>query len=83
VPTVAAFDGIKIMFYNDEHPPPHFHAKYAEHEVMIEIETLSPIHGALPLPQQRSVIDWASGRRDALRAAWFSCGGGMPPGRIP
>jgi hypothetical protein len=28
--TVAIVDGIKIQFYNEEHPPPHFHAEYAE-----------------------------------------------------
>jgi hypothetical protein len=29
VPTVAIIDGVKIDFYFDEHPPPHFHARYA------------------------------------------------------
>ncbi len=30
VPVVAIVDGVKIEFYPDEHPPPHFHARYAE-----------------------------------------------------
>jgi Domain of unknown function (DUF4160) len=29
VPVVAIVDGVKIEFYPDEHPPPHFHARYA------------------------------------------------------
>ena len=29
VPTVAIIDGVRIEFYFDEHPPPHFHARYA------------------------------------------------------
>ena len=30
MPVVAIVDGVKIEFYPDEHPPPHFHARYAE-----------------------------------------------------
>ncbi|WP_449409607.1 DUF4160 domain-containing protein [Methylobacterium komagatae] len=29
MPVVAEFDGIRIMFYANEHPPPHFHAYFA------------------------------------------------------
>ena len=30
MPTVAIIAGVKIQFYPDEHPPPHFHARIAE-----------------------------------------------------
>jgi hypothetical protein len=40
MPVVAVIDGIKIMLYNDEHPPPHFHVRYAEHDARIDIATL-------------------------------------------
>jgi len=30
MPVVAIVDGVKIEFYPDGHPPPHFHARYAE-----------------------------------------------------
>jgi hypothetical protein len=30
MPTVAIADGIKIQFYFNEHPQPHFHAAFAE-----------------------------------------------------
>jgi hypothetical protein len=36
VPVVAMVDGVKIEFYPDEHPPPHFHARYAEFVAQIE-----------------------------------------------
>jgi hypothetical protein len=39
VPVVAIVDGVKIEFYPDEHPPPHFHARYAEFVAQIEIRT--------------------------------------------
>lgn len=38
---VALVDGVKIQFYANEHPPPHFHAEFAEHRGVIDIESLS------------------------------------------
>jgi Domain of unknown function (DUF4160) len=38
MPTVAIIDGIKINLYYDEHPPTHFHAEYAEHVAMIDLD---------------------------------------------
>jgi hypothetical protein len=40
MPVVARIDGIKIRFFNDEHPPPHFHAEYAEHVAVTRREAL-------------------------------------------
>ena len=39
--------------------PPHFHALYAEHEVLIVIKTLKTYAGSLPVRQQKIVLDWA------------------------
>jgi hypothetical protein len=40
VPTISVFYGIVIaMFFND-HDPPHFHARYAEHQARIAIAPL-------------------------------------------
>ena len=82
MPIVAKFDGIKILFYNDEHPPPHFHAIFAEHEAMIDIESLDVLQGYLPLPKLRKTKAWAAERRGALFSAWMTCRSGLPPGRI-
>jgi len=35
------------MFFND-HPPPHFHARYGEFEVTIDIGTMEVLEGKLP-----------------------------------
>lgn len=48
MPAVSVFYGIIIKMYWDEHPPPHFHAKYGEFEAQINIETLEIIKGKLP-----------------------------------
>lgn len=59
MPTFFIIDGIKIDFYYNDHVPPHFHAIYAEHEVLIEIESLKIHRGSLPKPQQKKVLKWA------------------------
>ena len=56
MPTVATFDGIKIQFYWDEHPPPHFRAEFGEYRAMIDIEALEIIEGYMPRPHLRKVI---------------------------
>jgi hypothetical protein len=45
MPTISTFYGILIrMFFND-HPPPHFHARYGEFEATVEIGTLEILEG--------------------------------------
>jgi Domain of unknown function (DUF4160) len=82
MPTVAMSNGIKIEFYFDEHPPPHFHARYAEFVAQIDIEEMEIRNGSLPRPQLRMVQEGALPRRVALRAAWAVCLAGGNPGRI-
>jgi Domain of unknown function (DUF4160) len=82
MPTVAVINGINVEFYFDEHPPPHFHTRYAEYVAQIDIERLEIIKGSLPRSQLRTIREWASPRRAALRAAWNACRGGGNPGRI-
>jgi hypothetical protein len=40
MPTISTFYGILIQMFWRDHEPPHFHALYAEHEVLIDIRTL-------------------------------------------
>jgi hypothetical protein len=82
MPVVAIINGIKIEFYFDEHPPPHFHARYGEFVAQIDLETLEIIKGSLPRPQMRTIQQWATARRRALREAWDACGAGGNPGSI-
>jgi hypothetical protein len=45
MPTISEFFGILIRMYWDDHPPPHFHALYGEHEAQYNIATLDIING--------------------------------------
>jgi hypothetical protein len=82
MPTVANFDGVKIMFFAVEHPPPHFHVAYAEHRAQIAIEPLGLLNGHLPPAKLTIVLSWASTRQAALMAAWQAMAEHRLPGRI-
>jgi hypothetical protein len=41
MPELSRFYGIVIMMFFDDHQPPHFHARYGEDEVMMNIDTLA------------------------------------------
>jgi hypothetical protein len=72
VPVVAIVDGVKIMFYANEHPPAHFHAKIAEFQAVVDIDGLRITAGRLPPAQARSVLAWAASRQDRLRQAFVA-----------
>lgn len=66
MPTFKTLDKIKIDIYSREHPPPHFHAKYAEYEELIEIKTLKTYAGRIPGIKRKKAIEWAADNKDYL-----------------
>jgi len=66
MPTLKVIDSIKIDVYSREHPPPHFHAIYAEYEELIIIGTLKTYAGQLPKIQRKKVIEWAIQKKEFL-----------------
>ena len=70
MPTLSVFFGIVIRMYFDDHPPPHFHAVYAEYEAKIAIDALEVIEGWLPRRALGLVLDWAELHREELRDNW-------------
>jgi hypothetical protein len=82
MPTVTSVDGVKIQFYWDEHPPPHFHVEYGEYRAMIDMDTLEILEGDIPRPQYRKVLAWAQTRKAELLEAWISCQSDLNPGKI-
>jgi hypothetical protein len=59
MPTIKIIDSVKIDLYSREHPPPHFHAIYADYEALITILDFQIYAGNLPKPQLKKVIEWA------------------------
>ena len=66
MPTLTTIENIKIDIYSREHPPPHFHAKYAEYEELIIIETLETYAGSLPKTQRKKAMDWDENNKQFL-----------------
>jgi hypothetical protein len=65
------------MFWND-HAPPHFHARYGEHEITVEIES-GVVEGQFPPRSLAHVIEWHRLNREELRLAWQQCRHGEAP----
>ena len=67
---MSRFYGIAIIFYWEEHLPPHFHAKYSGDEGMIDIVTGALIRGSLPRRVLQLVNEWRLARKEELLADW-------------
>lgn len=65
MPTIHRIQSIKIDVYGGEHPPPHFHAIYAEHEILVDIATCTVLQGFFPPKELHKVLEWAS--RDGVQ----------------
>jgi hypothetical protein len=82
VPEISRFYGIVIRMYFDEHPPPHFHALYGEHEALININTLAIISGKLPGRALGLVMEWALQHQEELGELWAKARRAEPLGKI-
>jgi hypothetical protein len=83
MPTLSSFFGIVIYMYFFDHLPPHFHAKYGDDEVLVNINKAEVFEGYLPRPQLAHVISWCVVNQAALLRAWEACSKGKTPAKIP
>lgn len=82
MPEISRFFGIVIKMFFHDHSPPHFHAFYAEHEVLIDINHLSVFAGSLPPRALGLVIEWAALHQPELLEDWTRAKGQQPLERI-
>ena len=82
MPRVSEFFGISIYIYFRDHPPPHFHARYAGSEALVTIKDLSILEGALTPRALGLVMEWASLHQNELLAAWTRAQEHEAPGTI-
>lgn len=82
MPELSRFFGIVITMYARDHPPAHFHARYGEHEALIDVESSRVLRGALPRRAQAMVDEWCALHRAELRGAWHALRRGATPDRI-
>ena len=83
MPKVSEFYGIRIYFYFEDHPPPHFHVFYGEYEAQVAIESLETLAGHLPARAYALVVEWALQHRAELRRAWEQASRPAPVDAIP
>jgi hypothetical protein len=72
MPVISRFLGIIIAMYWSDHAPPHFHAKYAGHEIIVNILT-GKVEGHFPKRALQHVIEWYGLHKDALIENWELC----------
>ncbi|MEK7249737.1 MAG: DUF4160 domain-containing protein [Bacteroidota bacterium] len=70
MPEVSRFYGIVIRMYFDDHPPPHFHAEYGEHEVLYDVANLRIFSGSLPHRAMKMVEEWSALHQNELLEVW-------------
>ena len=78
MPVVAIVDGVKIEFYPDEHPPPHFHARYGQAKALVRLSDGEIIAGELPPTAARMVRQWALARSAELQDNWHRARAHLP-----
>ena len=78
MPTISRFLGIVIAMYWDDHAPPHFHAKYGEYEVTVNINT-GVVEGKFPKRALKHVLEWYDLHKDELIKNWQCCQSGESP----
>ena len=82
MPEISRFFGIIIAIFYDDHNPPHFHARYAEKKVAIEIGTLKILDGVLSPRALGLVMEWASLHESELLEGWKLAKDNKPPLKI-
>lgn len=69
MPTISRFYGIIIFMNYSDHQPPHFHARYQDQEIIVEMET-GVVEGRMSKRALRMVLEWAELHQAELQENW-------------
>ena len=81
MPTLSEFFGIRIELRFLDHNPPHFHAKYQNDKVIVEIKD-GKVKGEMSERALRMVLEWLDLHRDEILDAWKLASIGQNPSKI-
>lgn len=70
MPRISAFYGIVVSMYFADHAPPHFHARYGEHEAQVLVASGEILAGSLPRRAASMVEEWTALHRVELERNW-------------
>jgi hypothetical protein len=69
MPVISRFFGIIIYMYWKDHSPPHFHAKYGDDEIVVDIGT-GKVNGHMSVRAIRLIQEWRELHNDELLKNW-------------
>jgi hypothetical protein len=69
MPEISRFLGIVIALFYRDHTPSHFHARYGDYEITVEIET-GIVNGRFPARALGHVLEWHRIHKDELQENW-------------
>ena len=69
MPVICRFFGIVIFMYWKDHAPPHFHAKYGDDEIVVEIRS-GKISGSMSNRAIKMIQEWRKLHKDDLLKDW-------------
>lgn len=76
------FYGISVFINFDDHLPPHLHAYYQEHEVLININDLSIYAGYFPRRALNILNEWVKKYHSELMLEWNTISKHNPPQKL-
>lgn len=69
MPTISRFYGIVIFMNYNDHLPPHFHARYQDQEILVEIET-GIVQGKMSRRALQMIFEWSEKYKEELLRNW-------------
>ena len=69
MPVISRFYGIVVFMNYNDHSPPHFHARYQDEEISVEIET-GIVEGRMSRRSLRMIFDWSDMHQVELLRNW-------------
>ncbi|MFH0797275.1 MAG: DUF4160 domain-containing protein [Candidatus Omnitrophota bacterium] len=69
MPIISRFFGIVIYMLWREHRPPHFHAKYGDDEIIVEIEN-GKVNGTMLKRALNLIQEWRELHKEELMRDW-------------
>ncbi|MBQ8223679.1 MAG: DUF4160 domain-containing protein [Bacteroidales bacterium] len=69
MPEISRFYGIYVLMNFSDHQPPHFHAWYGEHKVIVNIND-GIVKGEMPGRAIKLILEWLDLHRDELLDNW-------------
>jgi Domain of unknown function (DUF4160) len=73
MPTIAQIDGVRIMMFQSDHDPPHFHAFGADFEAKFSIDpfVVMEARGRLRARDLLLIRNWLLKHRSAVTENWL------------